>query len=128
MNDRKILFFMLLTAVLLLIQPGRAIDEKRVPSQDEIMGWVDTICEPESRRPGEPGNLKAENFIFKKFKEFGLKDVRKEPVRITLWRADKWSLAVQSKNGEVVIPSFYVLNTGFTPREGIAADLVYLRK
>jgi hypothetical protein len=128
MNDRRILFVILLTAILLFIQPGRAIDEKRVLSQDEIMGWVDTICEPESRRPGEPGNLKAEDFTFKKFKEFGLKDVRKEPVRITLWRADKWSLTVQSKNGEVVVPSFYVLNTGFTPREGITADLVYLRR
>jgi hypothetical protein len=120
--------FIRLIAVLLLMTSSGAIEEKRVPSQDEIMGWVDTICEPENRRPGESGNIRAENFVFSKFKEFGLENVSKEPVSITLWRAKKWSLTVKLSDEEQEISSFYVLNTGFTPATGITAEMVYLKK
>jgi hypothetical protein len=65
----------------------------------------------------------AEDYIYQKFTEFGLKDVKKEPVDLTVWHADSWSLTA----GDQEVPSFYVLNTGFTPKEGISAELVYLK-
>jgi hypothetical protein len=116
--------FSLLTAVLFLAPAGLfGLDEAKVPTQDEITGWVDTICIPESRRPGEAGDLIAEDFIYRKFTEFGLKDVKKEAVDLTLWRAQSWSLIA----GDQEIPSFYVLNSGFTPSEGVTGEMVYLK-
>jgi hypothetical protein len=103
------------------------LDPAKVPTQVEIMGWIDEFCQPDNRRPGEPGDLAGEDFIAKKFSEFGLENVAKERVDITLWRANQWSLNVKTGDGEVAIPSFYTLNTGFTPEEGITAEMVYLK-
>jgi hypothetical protein len=115
----------LLTAALFLAPAVLfGLDEAKVPTQDEITGWIDTICIPENRRPGEAGDLKAEDYIYQKFTEFGLKDVKKEPVDFTIWRAESWSLSV----GDDEIPSFYVLNSGFTPKEGVTGEMVYLGK
>ncbi len=117
--------FILLTAVLLLAPAGGfGLDEAKVPTQDEITGWVDTICIPENRRPGEAGDIKAEDFIYQKFTEFGLKDVKKEAVDLAVWRAESWSLTA----GDQEVPSFYVLNSGFTPKEGVTGEMVYLKK
>lgn len=104
-----------------------AVDDARVPTQDEIVGWLDEFCKSDNRRPGEPGGLAGEDFVYKKFMEFGLENVRKEPVEITLWRAVEWSLKVKGDGVEEEIPTFYTLNTGFTPDEGISAELVYVR-
>jgi hypothetical protein len=103
-----------------------AVEAEKVPAQDEIMGWIDTLCEPDNRRPGEPGGRAAEDFIYRKFREFGLTDVRKEPVDITRWEAKEWNLVVRTESGDEEIPSFYTLNTGFTPAEGITAEMVYI--
>lgn len=120
--------FLLLLAFLLFSPiAAHGIDQSKVPGQDEIMGWIDELCRPENRRPGEPGGLAGEDFIADKFKEFGLENVTKEKVDITLWRAQNWSLKIKDDKGNVEIPSFYTLNTGFTPAEGITAELVYLQ-
>ncbi len=121
----RVKYFLVLCMAVLFLAPTGAfgIDEAKVPTQDEITGWVDTICIPENRRPGEAGDVKAEDYIYQKFTEFGLKNVKKEPVDLTLWRAESWSLTAADRE----VPSFYVLNCGFTPKEGIAADMVYLK-
>jgi hypothetical protein len=118
----KYLFIVFMAFLFLAPTGGFGLDEAKVPTQDEITGWVDTICIPENRRPGEAGDLKAEDYIYQKFTEFGLKDVKKEPVDLTLWRAESWSLAA----GDQEVPSFYVLNSGFTPQEGVTGEMVYL--
>jgi hypothetical protein len=118
----KYLSIALLAVMLLAPTGGFGLDDAKVPSQDEITGWIDTICIPENRRPGEAGDLKAEDYIYQKFTEFGLKDVKKEPVDLTVWRAQSWSLAA----GDEEIPSFYVLNSGFTPADGVTGEMVYL--
>jgi len=122
MNHIMRLSFIILVALFIRTGTGEVVDRAHVPTRGEIMGWIDKLCEPANRRPGEPGDLQGENFIFNKFKEFGLQDVTKEPVTITVWRAKKWSLVV----GGEKIPCFYGLNTGFTPDTGITADTVFV--
>lgn len=103
-----------------------ALESAFVPDKGQITEWLDTVCEPENRRPGEPGGHQVEDFIVQRFQEFGLEQVSKEPVPISLWRAERWSLRVHTANGDVVIPSYFTLNTGFTGESGIKAELVYL--
>lgn len=122
MKHIKGLSVVILFALLMHTGLGQAMDNANIPTQNEIMGWIDKLCEPANRRPGESGGLQGEDFIINKFNEFGLIDVRKEPVKITLWRAEKWAFSV----GGEKIPCFYGLNTGFTPKKGITVDAVFL--
>jgi len=122
----KMLYVLLVLLVFVIPQGVFGVDETKVPTTDEIMQWIDDICAGENRRPGEPGDLQAEDYIYDAFVSFGLSDIGKEPVEITKWRADSWSLVVSGADGDVEIPSFYTLNTGFTPEEGVTGELVYL--
>ncbi|MBD3227295.1 MAG: M28 family peptidase [Candidatus Lokiarchaeota archaeon] len=94
----------------------------KVPNSDEIFAWIEGICETEHRRPGTPEGHMAEEWVFNKFKENGLENVTMEPVPITVWDAENWALIVNGKE----IPSFFVVNTGFTDSEGIKAPLIYV--
>lgn len=92
------------------------------PSSDLIYSWLEELCSSPHRRPGTPEGHKAEKWVAKKLKELGVKDVKLDPVPITVWTAPRWSLTV----GGEKIPSFFVVNTGFTKKEGITAPLVYV--
>jgi hypothetical protein len=123
----RVVFFLVVTSLVFVMPvPGNGFDSSKIPDQEEIMGWIDTVCAPDNRRPGEAGDLAGEDFIADKFKEFGLQHITKERVDITLWRAAQWALRVQTKNGEVLIPSFYTLNTGFTGEDGVTAEMVFV--
>ncbi len=91
------------------------------PDSETIYSWLEHICSTPHRRPGTPENHQAELYIRDKFVEFGLEDVKMDPVPITVWTADKWSLKVEGRE----IPSFYVVNTEFIGEEGVTAQMVY---
>ncbi len=126
MSKLKMLIYLSAVLMLLLSTALFAVDNSKVPTQDEIVGWLDEFCRFDNRRPGEPGGHAGEDFVYRKFQEFGLENVSKEPVKITVWRAKDWSLKVQTEGGEEEIPTFYTLNTGFTPKKGLSAELVYV--
>jgi len=96
----------------------------QIPNSDEIYSWIEEICQTPHRRPGTPEGLKAEEWVFQKLKELGVKNVTKEPIPIDVWNAEEWSLNVKGK----IIPSFFCVNTGFTSAQGITAPLVYVGK
>ena len=56
------------------------------------------------------------------FREFGLERVTLSPVPIKVWQARNWSLRV----GDRAVPSFFLVNAGFTGPEGVRAPLVYV--
>jgi len=93
-----------------------------LPGSNEIFEWIEEICKLPHRRPGTPEGHEAEHWVAKKLKEFGLKNVTMDPISITCWNADHWSLTVEGRE----IPSFFVVNSGFTPSEGVTAPLVYV--
>ena len=61
------------------------------------MGWIETVCAQGIRRPGYPADVWAEGFIKDRFEEFGLRDVRLEPVELPRWEPKTWSLEVDGE-------------------------------
>jgi hypothetical protein len=96
--------------------------EVETPDSDLIYSWLEELCSWPHRRPGTPEGHAAEKWVKAKFNELGLEGVAMEPVPITVYTADKWSLVVDGKE----IPSFFTVNTEFTGPEGITAPLVFV--
>ena len=92
------------------------------PSSAMLYDWIEALCATPHRRPGTAEGHRGEQWIAEQFREFGLEQVTLDPVPITKWTARNWSLRV---DGEWV-PSFFALNTGFTGREGVTGELVYV--
>ncbi|MEM2133889.1 MAG: hypothetical protein QXG44_03505, partial [Candidatus Jordarchaeaceae archaeon] len=65
-----------------------------VVSNEEILGWIEEIASYGYRRPGTLADSKAEEYIAKKFENFGLSDVEKQPYQILKWEARDWKLTV----------------------------------
>nr|MDO8079378.1 hypothetical protein [Candidatus Freyarchaeota archaeon] len=93
-----------------------------VVSNEEIAGWIEEISSFGIRRPGTLADSKAEEYIVKKFEEFGLTDVEKQPYQISKWDAREWKLIVK----ESEVPCFYTPNTAFTSEDGVEGEMVYL--
>jgi len=105
---------------------------RKLPSNEEIFGWIKDLCNLGIRRPGTEADHKATQYILEKFKEFGLTDAHLEPVNMPLWTAEKWSLTVDGKE----IPCFYISHSGWLKEyegftagpAGITAEMVYVGK
>lgn len=68
--------------------------DKLVPSEDRIYGWIEQVFARGVRRPGYPADRWAEQFCLERFREFGLENVRPEPVELPYWEPRRWSLVV----------------------------------
>ncbi len=100
--------------------------EMIIPTSEEIQQNLEQICKFAHRRIGTNYAHEIEDFLFTKFKEFGLETVKKERLNLVDWCASNWKLIIQKGNEPIEIPCFYVLNTGFTDKNGITAPLVYV--
>lgn len=95
-----------------------------IPEESVIYSWIEELCQAPHRRPGSPEGQAAERWVADKLGELGLEQVTLDPVPITNWTAERWSLSA----GGMKIPSFYVVNSGFTGPEGVSAQMVYVGK
>lgn len=68
--------------------------QELIPSNDTIYGWIEQIFAQGVRRPGYPADRWAEQFCLERFREFGLENVRAEPVELPYWEPRRWSLRV----------------------------------
>jgi hypothetical protein len=100
--------------------------ELNIPTSEEIQQLLEQICKFPHRRIGTKNAHEIEDLLFAKFKEFGLESVKKERLELIDWSANNWKLIIQKENEPIEIPCFYVLNTGFTDKNGIRAPLVYV--
>ncbi len=100
--------------------------EVKAPTSENIQKDLENICKVPHRRIGTEEAHEIEDFLVSKCKELGLESVNKEPVEVINWKATNWKLTISIKGKEIVVPCFYVLNTGFTPDNGITAPLVYV--
>jgi len=92
----------------------------------EMMEWVKRQAAMGPRRPGSPAGHRNENFLFGKLKEFGLESVRKEPIPITYWAAEEYSLEVGEAGNLEPLHCFYIPYTRFTPEPALQAPLLYV--
>jgi hypothetical protein len=96
------------------------------PTSEEIQRDLEAICKVPHRRIGTEQAHEIEDFLVSKCKELGLESVKKEPIEVINWSAKNWKLKISAENGEMEVPSFYMLNTRFTTEKGITAPLVYI--
>ena len=95
------------------------------PTPDEIFSWIETQARFGCRRPGSPAGLKNEVFLEAKLREFGLAEVRKEPIPITHHQATSWQLELKTSTDTTALDSFPIPYTAFTTEEGFEAPLVF---
>jgi hypothetical protein len=88
-------------------------------SSDELFGWVEQQASFGPRRAGSEAGKKNEGFVFSRLESFGLEKVRREPVPVTYWNAERASLLVEGAD----ISSFGIPFTAFTGPGGIRAPL-----
>ena len=69
-------------------------DDDLVPAEERIYGWIEHVFAQGVRRPGYPADRWAEQFCLERFHDFGLEDVRLEPVELPYWEPRSWSLTV----------------------------------
>jgi len=94
----------------------------QTPDSAIIYSWLKELCKYPHRRPGTDEGHQAEAWVADQFRSMGLSQVTMDPIPITVWDAKQWSLTVAGKE----IPSFFVVNTGFTGPEGVSAPMVYV--
>jgi len=92
-----------------------------VPDRDAILHWIEQIYEGGIRRPGYPADRRAERLCEERFREFGLENVRLEPVPLAYWEPRSWSLRVRHAGVESELPCFPLPHSA--PAEGLEISL-----
>ncbi len=96
------------------------------PSKDEIMGWITDMVGFGIRRPGTEANNLEIDYLFQKFKEFGISNVEKQGYDMLRWEAD-YSLKVGSDlAAEVECFHMPMTNNEKTGPDGLEADMIYV--
>jgi hypothetical protein len=98
----------------------------KAPNSEDIQRDLEFICKVPHRRIGTEYAHQIEDFLVNRCKELGLESVKKEPIDVINWSAKNWKLLIKTNGKEIEIPSFYMLNSGFTEENGITAPLVYV--
>jgi len=105
------------------------IEDSKVPSEEQIFGWIEDVYNFGIRRTGSSADLRAIDYIQEKLKEFGIADIRAVPFTFDYWEPISWKLSILEPAGKTYpMTCFYVPYTGPTGTDGITADLVYLGK
>lgn len=93
----------------------------RMPSTNEIFEWVETLWQfgdrdkYRYRMPGTLSDHQATEFLERKFKEFGLQDVRRELVPIPVMFPDRWTLSVRARGKSEQVPCWFFRYAAATP-------------
>lgn len=89
-----------------------------------MLGWIRRIVSFGTRRPGYPQSLQVEQWLESKFREFGLAEVRREPVPVNYWEPAVTSIRFPANGLE--LPCFPVPYTNWTAAEGLVAKLAFV--
>jgi hypothetical protein len=89
-----------------------------------MLSWIRRIVGFGTRRPGYPQSLQVEGWLENLLREFGLEEVRREPVPVICWEPSMTSLALTE--GALELPCFPIPYTSWTPTAGVEAPTVFL--
>jgi hypothetical protein len=70
------------------------LPDSAVPTEDEILGWIEQIVAQGIRRPGYPADAWTEQFARDRFTACGLENVRCEPITVRRWTSEGARLVV----------------------------------
>jgi Peptidase family M28 len=68
------------------------LEQSLIPAEDTIYNWIQAVFDQGIRRPGYPADNWATEFARDRFAEFGLENVRLEPVQLPFWDPGTWFL------------------------------------
>ena len=94
------------------------------PRLGEMLGWVRSIVGFGTRRPGYPQSLQVEQWLERALHEFGLAEVRCEPVPVNCWAPVTTSLVFPSN--AIEFPCFPIPYSSWTAGPGIEAATVFV--
>lgn len=101
------------------------MDQQTHFSSSEMMGWIREMASFGARRAGSPAGLANEDYLIKKLREFGLSDVRKEPIPVECFQPEKSRVEVHTGTAWKPLAAQWIPYCQFTPLEGIESNLVY---
>ena len=94
------------------------------PCLGEMLGWIRHIVGFGTRRPGYPQSLQVEQWLEATFREFGLAEVRREPVPVNYW--EPVTTALEFPKDAVELPCFPIPYTGWTSAAGLEAPTSFV--
>ncbi len=92
-------------------------------NREEVSKWIEDICGFGYRRPGTEADYEAQEYLIKKFKEFGLDEVWMEPIEFGMWKPH--IVEIQLPNGTVIEGEPLQYST-FTDIDGVVGEVVYV--
>lgn len=99
-------------------------DDRLIPAEDTTYRWIEQVFGQGIRRPGYPADEWATEFARNLFAEFGLENVRLEPVELPCWEPGNYSLRVWPADDEasaVELACFPLPHSAAT--QGLEAEL-----
>jgi hypothetical protein len=100
---------------------GEAVVDADVPDEALIMGWIGAVVDQGIRRPGYAADEWTETYTADLFREFGLEDVRLEPVPAKRWEDGEVTLEVVAGSVTKRLDAFPVPYS--TPADGLDVEL-----
>jgi hypothetical protein len=92
-----------------------------VPNEAVLLDWITRIHAQGIRRPGYPADRWAEQMCREQFLQFGLENVRLEPVELPYWEAHAAVLRIEAGAQRFEIPCFPL--PFCAPTSGLSAEL-----
>ena len=94
----------------------------KIPTKENVLSWIKTICDMGYRRPCADADYKVENYLIQLLKEFGVSDVKKDELDIPLWEPENWKFTIDLDQKKEEIPSFFLVYTEFTDLKGVSGE------
>jgi hypothetical protein len=98
------------------------VRDSLIPPEAEIFGWIEEVFGRGVRRPGYPADRWAEEWAQARFRDFGLENVRAEPVELPYWEPRSASLSITAASETIEVPCFALPHAASSV--GVEADLV----
>src|SRR5882672_9553585 len=95
-----------------------------VAETTEMLAWIRRIVAFGIRRPGYPQSLQVEQWLEETWREFGLVDVRREPVPVNCWQPSL--TAIRFAETALEVPCFAVPYTAWTASAGLDGPMAFL--
>src|SRR5437870_6980679 len=89
-----------------------------------MLSWIRRVVGFGTRRPGYPQSLQVEHWLEETLRQFGLAEVRREPVPVNCWEPSVTSLAIA--DGAFELPCFPIPYTAWTATDGLEAPTAFL--
>src|SRR6266508_443043 len=92
-----------------------------VPSTEQVFNWIQAVFSQGIRRPGYPADEWTMQFCAQLFRDWGLENVRREPIMVSRWEPLEWSLDVTAGGESRTLDCFPMPFSA--PVDGLEAEL-----